>query len=83
MSEEQLPLVQPVPGDTEATQPEAVSLDAKIACLAREVALRRHAYPRFVAKKQMTAAKASQELHVMECILRDYEAMRAAIASAS
>jgi hypothetical protein len=46
----------------------------KIACLRREIALRRAAYPRWVAQGKLTQANADREIAAMEAILADYTA---------
>jgi hypothetical protein len=43
----------------------------KIAELTREIAMREQAYPRRVAEKKMTQAKADRQIAVMRAILED------------
>lgn len=46
----------------------------KLACVARELAMRRRAYPRFVENGRMDASEAQREIAVMEAIVQDYQA---------
>lgn len=63
----------PVPADTPAAE-RPVTLADKIACLKREVALRRNVYPGFVARGKMKAHVADREITVMRAILSELEA---------
>jgi hypothetical protein len=45
------------------------SLRAQIACLKREIALRKNCYPRWVQQKRMNAEAANQELAAMTAAL--------------
>ena len=54
----------------------AVSLTDKLACLERELWLRRQVYPRRVASGHMTEAVAIRECEVMMAIIDDYRALR-------
>ena len=49
------------------------SLADKIACLDREIKLRKRTYPSKVAHRRMTRAKADHEIAVLAEILREYE----------
>ena len=55
------------------------SLDDKIACLSREVGMRKRVYARQVNEGKMTAGMAAKETGVMEAILADYQAQRDAL----
>jgi hypothetical protein len=46
-----------------------IPIGEQIACAERELALRRAAYPRFVANKRMTQDKADHEIAAMEAIV--------------
>ena len=46
----------------------------KAECAAREVKMRRRAYPRWVASGQMPKAQADREIAMMEEIASDYRA---------
>jgi hypothetical protein len=46
------------------------TLEEQIAAVRRELALRERVYPRFVANRQMTKAKADYELETMRAVLR-------------
>ena len=48
----------------------AISLDAQLACVRREHALRQRVYPRWVATNKMTQAQADHELATMEAVYR-------------
>lgn len=54
------------------------SLDQKISCLSRELTMRRRVYPSLVDKGQMMQEKATLEIGVMEEILAEYQAQKAA-----
>lgn len=45
----------------------------KLACLKRELAMRRAVYPRQVASGRLNPDKAARELELMEAIVADYE----------
>ena len=49
------------------------TLDQKIACLEREIALRKSVYWRKVSRMQMTREEAEHEAGVMRAILDDYK----------
>lgn len=46
-----------------------VALADQIACVKREIAMRRHVYPRWVEQQRMTQAKADAEIAAMEAVL--------------
>jgi hypothetical protein len=46
----------------------------KLACAARELALRKNVYPRWVEQNRMGAARAALEISMMQAIVADYEA---------
>lgn len=46
-----------------------VTLAAQIECVEREISMRRKVYPRFVAMKKMSQAKADAELAAMQAVL--------------
>jgi hypothetical protein len=48
--------------------------EEKLACAKRELALRNRVYPRWVANKRMSQAKAADEIRLMAEIVKDYEA---------
>ena len=45
------------------------TIQDQIACLDREVRMRRSVYPRFVANGKMSQAKADREIATMECAI--------------
>ena len=59
---------------------EPVSTREKLACVERELALRRSAYPKWVKAGRMKPHVASHEIRAMEAIVEDY---RNALANAS
>jgi len=50
-----------------------VSWPDKIKCVKRELALRKSAYPKWVASGRMKKETADREIEVMEAIVQDYE----------
>jgi len=46
-----------------------VSLEDQLACVERELAMRRQAYPRWVASDRMSPEQAGRELLCMEAVL--------------
>ena len=52
---------------------DAIPVSEKIEELKHELRQRAHVYPRLVAKKRMTQAKADRRVEVMQAILADYE----------
>jgi hypothetical protein len=52
-----------------------VTLADKLACLRRELALRKSAYPKFVEKNRMSQGQATLEITIMAAILADYESL--------
>lgn len=50
-----------------------IPLDEQIACVKREIAMRERVYPKWVASKRMTQAKADSELAAMRAVLRTVE----------
>jgi hypothetical protein len=54
-----------------------ITIGDKIRCVAREVAMRKSAYPRFVAAGKMKQEAAEREIAVMVAVLADLEAQRA------
>lgn len=55
-----------------------VSLEQQVKCARRELAMRRGAYPRFVAHGKMKQAKADEEIAAMEAILATLERLEQA-----
>lgn len=47
-----------------------VPIDAQIACLKREIALRKNVYPGWVARQKMTQEKADAEIAAMTAALQ-------------
>ena len=54
----------------------APTLDDQIACVEREIALRRRAYPRFVFNHRMTREKADREIELMEHVLQTLQGLK-------
>lgn len=57
---------------------EPISLDAQLACVAREIKMRERVYPRWVATDKMTAAQAERELAAMRAVLDTLSALKPA-----
>lgn len=55
-----------------------ITLDQQIQAVAREIAMRRSAYPKWVASKRLTQAKADQEIAAMEAVLETLKGIRVA-----
>lgn len=55
----------------------AIDLAKQIACVAREIALRRSAYPKWVAAGKMKQEKASEELAAMEAVIETLKRVQA------
>jgi hypothetical protein len=53
----------------------AFTTNEKLACVARELVLRRNAYPKWVAGGRMKQETADREIALMEAIVADYRAM--------
>jgi len=49
-----------------------VTAAEKLACVEREIKMRRRVYPRWVGDGRMTQAKADSEIQTMEAIADDY-----------
>ncbi len=49
--------------------PAHLSIDGQIACIEREIRMRKRVYPRWVGRGRMTQAKADQELETMRAVL--------------
>lgn len=47
----------------------------KLACLKREIAMRKRVYPRWVEAGRLSSAKAADEIAIMEAIMEDYRSM--------
>ena len=50
-----------------------ITAQQKLQSLKRELALRRTAYPKWIASGRMPKAKADYEIEVMESIVADYQ----------
>lgn len=46
-----------------------VDIDAQIACVQREIGLRRRAYPRWISLGKMTQPVADEQISAMEAVL--------------
>ena len=53
-----------------------ISLDEQVACVARELSLRRSAYPKFVARHTMEQEMADKEIARMTAVLETLKALR-------
>ena len=50
-----------------------IKISEQIACVRREIAMRRRVYPRWIESGKMTQAKADREIAVMEAVLATLE----------
>lgn len=57
---------------------DVISLEDKIKCVEREIAMRKGVYGRWVEKGAMSLGKATHEIETMEAILRDLLAIQEA-----
>ncbi|WP_439579465.1 hypothetical protein [Elioraea sp.] len=57
----------------------AVSIERQIACVEREIALRRRAYPRWVQAGRMTQRDADREFAEMEAVLATLRGLKAEV----
>lgn len=55
-----------------------VTIDQQIACVEREIAMRKRCYPGWVEKGRMTADKAAHEMNAMTEVLHTLNQMRQA-----
>lgn len=53
-----------------------ISIDDQIACVEREISMRKRVYPRQVDQGRMTPAKASEEMRRMEAVLFTLRSIR-------
>ena len=55
-----------------------ITLDEQIACVAREIRMRRQVYPRWVEAHRMSQAQADHQLAAMTAVLENLQAQRPA-----
>ena len=53
-----------------------MTIDEQIACVKRELAMRRNVYPKWVQSEKMTQAKAESEINAMAAVLETLQAVR-------
>ena len=53
-----------------------VSLEEQIRCVLREIDMRERSYPRWIAEKKLTEAKARHELAAMRAVLATLQSMK-------
>lgn len=53
-----------------------ITLEQQIAAVARELGMRRAAYPRFIEQRRLTQAKADFEIAAMEAVLRTLQSLK-------
>jgi hypothetical protein len=58
--------------------PDGVTLEHQIACVAREIALREAAYPKWVASGRMKREVAERELARMKAVIETLKSVQAA-----
>jgi hypothetical protein len=56
---------------------EAITIDRQIACVRREVSMRRKVYPRWVSVGKMTQEEADRQLQTMEAVQATLEKLLA------
>lgn len=66
------------PCDSEAPEPATVPLDRQIACVGRELGMRRGVYPKWVTAGRMTPAKAAEEIAAMAAVYDTLKRLQAA-----
>ncbi len=49
-----------------------ISFAEKLACIEREIAMRRRVYPKWIASGKLKPEKADREIAVMEAVAADY-----------
>ncbi len=54
-----------------------VTIDEQVACVEREIKMRRRVYPRWTADQRMTQAKADAEIRAMEAVLETLRGIQA------
>ncbi|GIX10330.1 hypothetical protein [Elioraea sp.] len=57
----------------------AVSIERQIACVEREIRMRRRAYPRWVSQGRMPQEKADAEIAEMEAVLATLRGLKAEV----
>ena len=55
--------------DQATMEMQAVSLDTQIQCVAREIAMRKSAYPKWIFHRRLTQQKADAEIAAMSAVL--------------
>jgi hypothetical protein len=56
--------------------PRVMPIDEQIACVKREIEMRRRVYPRWVQEGKMKQAKADAEIEAMEAVLATLRGIR-------
>lgn len=51
------------------------TIEAQMACVKREIAMRKNVYPKWVSTGRMTAEAADHEIHCMTAVLRSLETL--------
>jgi hypothetical protein len=62
-------------GETDAVKAATYTPHDKLKCVARELAMRRFVYPKWVRTGRMKEADAAHEIAVIESIVSDYQRM--------
>jgi hypothetical protein len=55
-----------------------VSIDAQLACVGREIGIRRNVYPRWINQARMTREAAAREIAAMEAVYETLQLVRRA-----
>jgi hypothetical protein len=58
-----------------------IPLEAQIACVEREIVMRRRVYPEWIAKRRMTGERAQAEIRAMSAVLKTLRELRPGAAS--
>jgi len=56
--------------------PEPIDIDRQIACVRREISMRRRVYPRWVSTGKMTQDEADRQISTMEAVQATLESVR-------
>jgi hypothetical protein len=65
------------------SDPTSPPLDVQIECVKREIGMRKHVYPKWVAAERMSEGKAARELAAMEAVLETLQGLRDAALKAA
>lgn len=75
MAREKISPTSPSPPKSLPTAKQAVPIQVQIACVKREIAMRKRMYPTWVAAKRMNVFKAEDEISEMQAVLATLESL--------